>query len=161
MATATAYKGIMQRGPRKIVAGILTKGDLIEIAHVALLIAGLGIAAYDWTVKAGLPSLIGSTMTLNIIIFGKIFYLFDIRTNHLAFSKYFFQNKMAFWIIGALLLLQLFIIYTPFMQDIFYTTSIDLFWGWIVSFCLGAVVLLVTETIKILKLKLWQCAPQS
>lgn len=122
-------KEIMQHGPRKIAAGILTKGDLIEIAYAALLIVGLGIAAYDWAVKAGLPSLIGSTMASNIIFFGKIFYLFDIRTNHLAFSKDFFQNKMAFWIIGALLLLQIFIIYTPFMQDIFYTTSVDLFWG--------------------------------
>jgi magnesium-transporting ATPase (P-type) len=149
-------KGIMQRGPRKIEAGILTKGDMLEIAYVALLIAGLGIGAYDWAVHAGLPALIGSTMTLNIIIFGKIFYLFDIRTNHYAISKYFFQNKMAFWIIGALLLLQVFIIYTPFMQDIFYTTSVDLFWGWIVPVCLGAVVLLVTEVIKFLKIRLLQ-----
>lgn len=149
-------EGIMQRGPRKTEHGILTKKDFIEIAYVSLLIASLGIGAYNWVVGAGLAPLIGSTMTLNIIILGKIFYLFNIRTNHFIFSKYFFQNKVAFWIIGALLLLQVFIIYTPFMQEIFHTTSINLFWGWIIPLISGAIVLLITETIKLFKQRLKQ-----
>ncbi|KRM88534.1 HAD-IC family P-type ATPase [Liquorilactobacillus vini] len=144
-------KRIMARGPRQIGRGILTKADSFEIAYVALLIAGLGIGAFDWLVGHGLPAAIGSTMTLNIIIFGKIFYLFNLRTHEFAFSKTFFQNKMAFWIIGVLLALQLLIIYAPFMQDIFHTTSIGLFWGWILPALLGMVVLMVTEIVKLFK----------
>lgn len=147
-------KGIMARGPRQIGQGILTKADIAEIVYVSLLIAGLGIGAYDLLVALGIPALVGSTMTLNIIIFGKIFYLFNLRTRQPVFSKYFFQNKMAFVIIGVLLLLQLLIIYLPFMQDVFYTTNPGLLWGWGVPVIAGVMVLAVTEVIKLAKLYL-------
>ncbi|MFT8460276.1 MAG: HAD-IC family P-type ATPase [Liquorilactobacillus ghanensis] len=145
-------KGIMARGPRQIGQGILNKSDIAEIAYVSLLIAGLGIGAYDLLVGFGVPALVGSTMTLNIIIFGKIFYLFNLRTRQLVFSRSFFKNKMAFVIIGVLLLLQLVIIYLPFMQDVFYTTDPGLLWGWGVPLIAGIIVLIVTEINKMFKL---------
>jgi magnesium-transporting ATPase (P-type) len=61
---------------------------------------------------------------------------------------------MAFVIIGVLLLLQLLIIYLPFMQDVFYTTNPGLLWGWGVPVIAGVMVLAVTEVIKLAKLYL-------
>ena len=143
--------GIMARGPRNVKAGLLTKLDTFEIVYVSLLISGLGIWAFDFLTDQGMPEVVGSTMALNIIIFGKIFYLFNLRNDHPVISKYFFQNKMAFYIIGILILLQMGIIYLPFMQDIFHTTSINLYYGWIIPILAGVVVLIVTEIGKYIR----------
>ncbi|MDN2453984.1 HAD-IC family P-type ATPase [Lactobacillus sp. UCMA15818] len=147
-----AENGIMTRGPRDISRGILTKFDIVEIAYVSILIASLGMIMYNGMTALGMSHVMGSTMTLNIIIFGKIFYLFNIRNNHLVFSKYFFQNKIAFYIIGILLLLQMGIIYLPFMQEIFHTGSINFFYGWVIPSITGLIVLIVTELLKIARL---------
>ncbi|GAA3618471.1 cation-transporting P-type ATPase [Secundilactobacillus similis DSM 23365 = JCM 2765] len=145
--------GIMVRGPRDVKAGILSKMDVFEVVYVSLLIAGLGMFAYDALVGHGISALVGSTMTLNVVIFGKIFYLFNLRNNHPVISKYFFQNKMAFYIIAALIVLQMGIIYLPFMQDIFHTTSANFTYGWLVPIIAGIVVLIVTEIVKLGRLQ--------
>ncbi|WP_127849651.1 HAD-IC family P-type ATPase [Lacticaseibacillus hulanensis] len=140
--------GIMARGPRNVNEGILTKWHGVEIAYVALLIAGMGIFIFDWLHGQGMSTVVGSTVTLQIVIFGKIFYLFNLRNSHPVISKYFFQNKMAFWIIGILLLLQCGIIYLPFMNGIFHTTPVNFFVGWIIPTLAGLVVLIITEAVK-------------
>ena len=145
--------GIMSRGPRNVKAGLLNKLDSFEIFYVSLLISGLGIFAYDYLTAIGLPNMVGSTMSLNIIIFGKIFYLFNLRNDHPVISKYFFQNKMAFYIIGILILLQLGIIYLPFMQSVFHTTNINFWYGWGIPIVCGIVVLIVTEIGKFLRFR--------
>jgi len=148
--------GIMARGPRNVKAGLLTKLDTFEIVYVSLLISGLGIWAFDFLTNQGMPEVVGSTMALNIIIFGKIFYLFNLRNDHPVISKYFFQNKMAFYIIGILIVLQLGIIYLPFMQTIFHTTNINLWYGWIIPIITGVIVLAVTEIGKYIRFHLLQ-----
>nr|WP_223877402.1 cation-transporting P-type ATPase [Lactiplantibacillus nangangensis] len=145
--------GIMARGPRNVKAGLLSKLDSFEIVYVSLLISGLGIFAYDYLTALGLPNVVGSTMSLNIIIFGKIFYLFNLRNDHPVISKYFFQNKMAFYIIGILIVLQLGIIYLPFMQSVFHTTSINFWYGWGIPIIAGIIVLIVTEIGKFIRFR--------
>ncbi|MTV81537.1 HAD-IC family P-type ATPase [Secundilactobacillus folii] len=143
--------GIMIRGPRNVKAGILSKMDVVEVVYVSLLISGLGIIAYDTLVNGTINALVGSTMTLNVVIFGKIFYLFNLRNNHPVISKYFFQNKMAFYIIAILILLQMAIIYLPFMQGVFHTTSVNFWYGWGIPIIAGIIVLVVTEIVKFLR----------
>lgn len=140
--------GIMTRGPRDIHEGILTKWHAVEIAYVALLIAGLGLIVYDYLIGQGMSATVGSTVALQIVIFGKIFYLFNLRNSHPVISKYFFQNKMAFWIIGALLLLQAGIIYLPFMNGIFHTAPVGFYEGWVLPTIAGVIVLIITEAVK-------------
>ncbi len=140
--------GIMTRGPRDVHEGILTKWHGVEIAYVALMIAGMGLVIYDWLHGRGFSAAVGSTVTLQVVIFGKIFYLFNLRNSHPAISKYFFQNKMAFWIIGVLLILQCGIIYLPFMNTIFHTTGVGFFNGWVIPTIAGIIVLIVTEIVK-------------
>ncbi|MBL3530878.1 HAD-IC family P-type ATPase [Companilactobacillus zhachilii] len=148
--------GIMARGPRNVKQGLLTKLDTFEIVYVSLLISGLGIWAFDLLTGKGMPEVVGSTMALNIIIFGKIFYLFNLRNDHPVISKYFFQNKMAFYIIGILIVLQLGIIYLPFMQSIFHTTNINFTYGWLIPIIAGVIVLIVTELGKFIRFHLLQ-----
>lgn len=145
-----AEESIMIRGPRDVRKGILGKMDVFEITYVSILIAALGIFTFDRFVDSGvLTAVLGSTMAVNIIIFGKIFYLFNIRNSYPIISKHFFENKMAFIIIGILLVLQAAMFYIPFMQDVFHTGSINFFYGWVVPTIAGFIVLVVTEIIKL------------
>ncbi|WP_125684723.1 HAD-IC family P-type ATPase [Levilactobacillus yonginensis] len=143
-----AESGIMKRGPRDVKQGILSKLDMFEVTYVSLLISGLGIFAYDLLTGQGLSAVIGSTMTLNVIIFGKVFYLFNLQNDHPVFSKYFFRNKMSFVIVAILMALQAMIIYWPAMQGVFHTTSVNFHYGWGIPIVAGIVVLLVTELAK-------------
>ncbi|GEO69506.1 HAD-IC family P-type ATPase [Levilactobacillus acidifarinae] len=150
-----AESGIMKRGPRDVTKGILGKYDIFEVVYVSLLISGLGMFAYDLLTSQGLSAVVGSTMTLNVIIFGKIFYLFNLQNDHPVLSKYFFRNKMSFVIVAILLALQAMIIYWPAMQGVFHTTSANFTYGWGVPILAGIVVLVVTEIAKALRHR-WQ-----
>ena len=99
----------------------------------------------SWQRRAYLP------WSLNVIIFGKIFYLFNLQNDHPVFSKYFFRNKMSFAIVALLIALQAVIIYWPAMQGVFHTTSANFNYGWGIPILAGIVVLIVTEIAKWLR----------
>ncbi|MFR6020884.1 MAG: HAD-IC family P-type ATPase, partial [Lactobacillaceae bacterium] len=143
-----AEAGTMDRPPRKKNAAMMHKHDVFQIAYVAMLIAGIGLWAFDWLTANHLTDrTTASTMMVNMIVLGKIFYLFNIRTNTLALSKNLFSNPMAFVIIGIMLALQCFLTYVPFMQDIFQTAPMS--WReWGLAILAGSIILIVTEIDK-------------
>jgi magnesium-transporting ATPase (P-type) len=118
------------------------------------LISGIGLIAHDWLLNGGYADVVtASTMMVNIIILGKIFYLFNIRTSALVVSKQFFTNPRAFGIIGLMILLQLALTYVPFMQDIFVTAGMS--WReWGIAIAAGFITLVVTEIDKLIRLLL-------
>ncbi len=115
----------MQRRPRPAGRAFLNRADVIQIIYVSILIAGLGMVGFDWLRGQGISELVASTVTVNIIVFGKIFYLFNIRTPKPALSTDVFRNWHIFCIIGVLLVLQLGLTYLPFMQAIFSTAAMS------------------------------------
>ncbi|KRL54567.1 HAD-IC family P-type ATPase [Furfurilactobacillus rossiae] len=147
-----AEQGIMQRRPRKTGSTLMNKHDVFQMAYVSVLIAAMGLWAFDWLTNNGVSQVIASTITVNVIVLGKVFYLFNIRSPHLAFSKNFWTNKMAFVVIAALMLLQLAQAYIPFMQDIFKTGPMS--WSqWGLAIVAGFVTLVVTEADKIIRMQ--------
>lgn len=142
-----AEEGIMQRRPRPAGRAFLNRADVIQIIYVSILIAGLGMVGFDWLRGQGISELVASTVTVNIIVFGKIFYLFNIRTPKPALSTDVFRNWHIFWIIGVLLVLQLGLTYLPFMQAIFSTAAMSGM-QWLIPVVAGIVVLVVTEVDK-------------
>ncbi|MGD8197660.1 HAD-IC family P-type ATPase [Lacticaseibacillus paracasei] len=148
-----AEAGTMDRPPRKKNAAMMHKHDVFQIAYVAMLIAGIGLWAFDWLTANHLTDrTTASTMMVNMIVLGKIFYLFNIRTNTLALSKNLFSNPMAFAIIGIMLALQCFLTYVPFMQDIFQTAPMS--WReWGLAILAGSIILIVTEIDKIIRIR--------
>lgn len=138
----------MKRMPRKSNQAFLNKKDVWQIVYVSILIAGLGIGAFKWLTLQGISPVVASTVTLNVIVVGKIFYLFNIRTPKPALSRDIFRNPMAFVIIAVLLVLQAGITYLPFMQTIFSTANLA--WNlWLIPVVAGIVVLIVTELDKL------------
>ncbi|MHC5269805.1 HAD-IC family P-type ATPase [Enterococcus sp. LJL98] len=145
-----AESGIMDKKPRQSNGQLLSRMDIIQMAIVSILMAGLSLVAYEWFLAQGLSQALSSTLMINILVMSKIFYLFNIRTSKPAMSKAFFTNKMAFIIIGVMLILQLLLTYVPFMQRAFQTDSISMM-GWIISFVSGLLILVVSEVIKFFK----------
>ncbi|WP_423189049.1 HAD-IC family P-type ATPase [Alkalibacterium sp. f15] len=148
-----AEEGIMERPPRDTTEPFIDKRQAFQIAYVSILMATLSLIAYDWLIEYGANQATASTMVVNIMVMSKIFYLFNIRTRKLAFSKEFFSNKKAFLIIGVMLILQLILTYVPFMQRYFYTEGLNSL-EWLIAVGVGIIVLLVAETDKFIRLKI-------
>jgi calcium-translocating P-type ATPase len=149
-----AEDGIMLRPPRPNDAGMMNKHDVFQLLYVSVLISGIGLIAHDWLLRNGIASpRVASTMMVNIIILGKIFYLFNIRTKAVVFSKQFFSNPQAFWIIGLMMVLQLGLTYLPFMQNVMRTAGMS--WReWGIAIAAGFITLAVTEIDKLIRIGL-------
>ncbi|WP_407892743.1 HAD-IC family P-type ATPase [Lacticaseibacillus sp. N501-2] len=149
-----AEDGIMLRPPRPNDAPMMNKHDVFQLLYVSVLISGIGLIAHDWLLRNGIASpAVASTMMVNIIILGKIFYLFNIRTKAIVFSKQFFSNPHAFWIIGLMMVLQLGLTYLPFMQSVMRTAAMS--WReWGIAVAAGFITLIVTECDKLIRIGL-------
>lgn len=147
-----AEPGLMDRNPRDTSASLIGKHDAFQIAYVSILMAGFSLIAYDWLIASGANQVTASTMVVNIIVISKIFYLFNVRTHALAFSKEFFTNKKAFLIIGVMILLQLILTYVPFFQEFFYTEGLTIV-EWLIAIGVGVIVLIIAEIDKIIRIK--------
>ncbi|GEK92093.1 HAD-IC family P-type ATPase [Alkalibacterium kapii] len=148
-----AEEGIMNRPPRDTGESFINKRQAFEIGYVSILMAGLSLVAFEWLTESyGVDQATASTTVVNIMVMSKIFYLFNIRTRKPAFSKEFFTNKMAFVIIGIMLILQIILTYVPFMQRYFYTEGLSVV-EWFIAIGVGILVLIVAETDKLIRLK--------
>jgi len=148
-----AEPNIMDKNPRQKHENIIKTYDIFRVLYVAILIAGLGLIVNQYLISTGVSQNTSSTVTLNIIVFGKIFYLFNIRTAERAISENFFSNKVAFIVVGILLAFQMVITYVPYMQGIFRTGSIK-FSEWLYPLCCGLIIFTVVEIEKCLKFKI-------
>lgn len=144
---------LMKRPPRKSNSRLISGRELLQLGYVSLLIALVGLFAYELLLETGASTTLASTAMVNIIVFSKIFYLFNIRTEESAFSSASFTNKKAFSIIFLMILLQMGLTYLPFMQDAFSTTGMQL-GEWLLTIVCGFSILVVTELDKFFKLRL-------
>ena len=144
-----AENDIMNKNPRKKSDSIIKSQDTIRILYVATMIAGLGLIISQHLTSLGISQNIVSTVTLNIVVFCKIFYLFYIRTDHSAISKNLFTNKVAFLVVGILISLQMAITYMPQMHIIFRTASLQIT-DWLYPFYCGLILFSIVEIEKFL-----------
>lgn len=152
-----AENNVMSKKPRQKNENIIKKQDTIRILYVAILIAGLGLAVNKHLLslygKTAHTISIASTVTLNIIVFCKIFYLFNIRSESSVISKNLFTNKIAFLVVGILIALQMCITYIPQMHNVFKTASIEIE-NWIYPLCCGLIIFSIVEIEKFISSKL-------
>jgi Ca2+-transporting ATPase len=85
---------------------------------------------YNYALELGLiPSEAlakSQTTAVTFIVMFQIFYLLNCRSLKDSIAKIgFFSNKIIFWGITAIIFLQALFIYTPFMQKVFGTASLD------------------------------------
>ncbi len=145
-----AESGIMNRKPRAHGQSMVTKHDVIQMIYVSIIIAATGLFGHAVLLDQGASQAAASTLMVNIIIGGKIFYLFNIRTANFALSKDILANKKAFLVIGIMLLLQIILTYVPFMQELFSTTGVSVA-AFILSLLSGVIVFIVVELDKLVR----------
>ncbi|MQS89066.1 HAD-IC family P-type ATPase [Companilactobacillus mishanensis] len=145
-----AEPGIMQRAPRKYGSKLMGKHDVFQMTYISILMAAIALVVDSWLRGQGVSALVSSTIMVNLLVVGKIFYLFNIRTSKFALSKDIFRNMKAFYFIGLMIVLQLILTYVPFMQTVFYTRSIGMM-GWGLAVLSGIVILAVAEFDKLIR----------
>jgi Ca2+-transporting ATPase len=114
-------KDIMDRPPRPPKENILSKGMFIDVCIVGIimLVGTLGLFAYN------LPS--GGTKAITVAFTTiVIFEMVRVQSVRAKYKVGFFSNRKLLLAIASTIILQLFVIYAPFLQPAFETTALDI-----------------------------------
>lgn len=118
-------KGVMERPPLK--EEIIPRKNLykIAIAGVVMTVGTLGL--YYYLLSSGVEMIKAMTMAFTVFVMFQIFNVFNCR------AERGFSNKFLIIAVAASFLLQLVVIYLPFLQGIFRTTALSIVeWVYIV-----------------------------
>ena len=116
-------KGVMERPPLK--EEIIPRRNLIKIAVAGVVMTVGTLALYYYLLSGGTDLTKAMTMAFTVFVMYQIFNVFNCR------SDGGFTNKFFFIAIGASFLLQLGVIYLPFLQGVFRTTALGAF-DWVI-----------------------------
>lgn len=130
---------IMERLPRHpkesifahgLIRRIMVRGSIIALATLAIYIVGFFLGGEDLK--------LARTMAFCTIIFCQFFYVFECRSERYSiFQLGLFSNVYLVGAVGLSILMQLAVIYLPFLQDIFQT--VPLAWEhWVLIIILSA-----------------------
>lgn len=141
-------KDALLRPPRPRHAPLLSKYYIFRITYVSLIIGSVCIWQVFDLMQQGLEPALIQTIVMNSIVFAEMFHLFNCRSEiDPAFSKGFFDNKVAFIVSGICVVLQLVITYVPALNLTFGTVPME---GhhWLLPVLLGVSVLFIVELEK-------------
>ncbi len=141
-------RDVMRRPPRDPKADILDGFFLWRLGIVSVLLAGFSIAFFQLIARSGFSQQLASTVAVNTLAFGQVFYLFNCRSlREPALRQGLFGNRVA-WLTAALLVaLQLLFTYNGLFQTLFGTEPIPLLL-WPKILLAGMVVFVVVEAEK-------------
>lgn len=149
-------KNVMKRPPRRSDQPILGKQFVWRIALVSILIGALTLAVFFYVRETGLDLFSARTVAVNTLVCCQLFYLFNCRRmKGPAISKDFFRNKYVFYAVGALSLLQVFFVYTPFMNNFFETKQFPPAY-WLYPALAGFLLFLIIEAEKWITRNWWE-----
>jgi Ca2+-transporting ATPase len=147
-------EGIMERQPRKPTTPILTIDLIQRIVLVGILLLGGSYGLFEWAQAQGFSDELARTIAMNVFVIGELFYLFNCRS---LTRSYFrlpqFSNR---WVLGGvtiMIILQLFITYTPFMNTAFGTEPLEA-WMWVPIVVFGLGVFFVVEIEKAISVRI-------
>ncbi|MHC5228096.1 HAD-IC family P-type ATPase [Enterococcus sp. LJL99] len=138
----------MLRVPRDPKENILNGYAIFRIIYVSLLLAGLGFFVNGFLENLGKSAPIMQTTLIMTLVFGQVFYMINCR-EILKFSinKSILANKVLWISLFILLVLQMLLIFAPFMHTALGTTVIG--WNHLkVSLLAGIVVFVIVEAEK-------------
>jgi magnesium-transporting ATPase (P-type) len=149
LAFEPAESGVMRRPPRKPSEPLITPLLALRIAIVSMLMVAVTFAVFEWELARGNSIETARTAAVNMLVVGELVYLFNVRYfTGSAFTRHLFTgNKVASAMAVVLILLQLLFTYTPTMQHVFQTTSLDAA-SWLVIVMLGMGKFLAVEAEK-------------
>jgi Ca2+-transporting ATPase len=148
-----AYAGIMRQAPRARGEGVITRRMWSGILFVGGLMAVGTLFVLDASLPGGLIEgtrdiHYAQTMAFTTLVFFSLFTVFNARSDHRSAFPELFSNR---WLWGAVLLslvLQVAVVYTPFLQEAFSTVPLS-FADWLTCVAVASSVLWLRELTKV------------
>lgn len=147
---------VMNRPPRKPDEALFNGFVTFRVFFVSILMTVVTIVLFNWEYAYSLKTGMAQTdalarsqsIAVTFIIFFQIFYLINCRSlKDSVFKIGLFSNGFIFLGIGSIMLLQAMFLYTPFMQKVFGTASLD-GKGLFISFVAGSLIFVVISIEK-------------
>lgn len=147
---------VMNRPPRKPDEALFNGFVTFRVFFVSILMTVGTIVLFSWEYSYSLSTGLAQTdalarsqsIAVTFIIFFQIFYLINCRSlKESVFKIGLFSNGFIFLGIGSIMLLQAMFLYTPFMQKVFGTASLD-GKGLFISFVAGSLIFVVISIEK-------------
>jgi magnesium-transporting ATPase (P-type) len=148
LAFEAAERNIMKRPPRKTAQHVMDAYAVWRVAFVGTMIAIAAFVLEAWLAPRGHSAEFTRTVLLQMLVCAQWVYMINCR-NTVGFSlnRGLLANKGIWLVTGVLLLLQLAIIYLPFMQMLFGTEALPLRY-WFVTLAVAGVMFFVVEIEK-------------
>lgn len=148
LAFESGEKTIMKRPPRDPSLHVMDGFAIWRVAFVGTMIALSAFALEAWLQPQGHSAELIRTVLLQTLVTAQRFYMLNCSVyNGFSLTKGLLANR-GIWIVSAVLLvLQLAIIYLPFMQMLFSTEALP-FRYWLITFAIGFVMFLIFEAEK-------------
>ena len=147
---------VMNRPPRRPDEALFNGFVTFRVFFVSILMTVVTIVLFNWEYAYSLKTGMAQTdalarsqsIAVTFIIFFQIFYLINCRSlKDSVFKIGLFSNGFIFLGIGSIMLLQAMFLYTPFMQKVFGTASLD-GKGLFISFVAGSLIFVVISIEK-------------
>lgn len=144
-----AESDTMKRPPNSPKEGVFSRGAGVQVAWVGAWIGALALGLSAWYYFTGREQ--WQTMVFTFLAFAQVFQAMASRSaRDSIFTMDVFGNKLLAWMVFAVVVLQLIVIYVPFMSSFFGVVplnAVDL----LIAIGTGALVLAAMEVEKLLK----------
>lgn len=161
MGVDPSTEDVMNRKPRKLTDRVIDSQMWGDIIYVGIIMAIVTLIGMDMHLSGGLftdrsVAAVGHeaqmtearTMGFTILVFAQLFNALCSRSHYESAFRGFFANKWLWGAIALSIVLQLLVIYVPFLNVAFGTTPLEPM-AWLECICLAAVVLVASELRKI------------
>jgi len=143
---------VLHRPPRDPLESVFTRRVLWLIASVAILITIGIIPVYTWAVNSGATIQKAQTIAFTMLVMFEMFNAFNCRSEKHSITKLgLFTNAWLLLAVASSIVMQLAVIYVPFLQPLFNTAPLTLA-EWVIIIAVSASVILVVEAGKFI----WQ-----
>jgi Ca2+-transporting ATPase len=120
LAFETKEPDIMERPPRNVKAGIVSKELLLRIVIVGVYITIGAYGLFKWELMEGHSIESARTAAVNVVVMAEVFYLLNCRSlTHSMFKIGLFSNPILQWGDLAMIVLQVLFNYIPAFHWIF------------------------------------------
>jgi P-type Ca2+ transporter type 2C len=148
---------VMQKPPRNPKSRVITRTIWFDVFFVGVIMMIGTLAVMDASLPAGFLPGSGNmhyaqTMAFTTLVFFQLFNAFNARSDDLSAFTGLFTNRWLWIAIGVSVVLQILVIYVPFLQEAFGTVPLSLT-DWLICIAVGSTVLWLREIVKVLQRK--------
>lgn len=148
LAFEAGERNIMRRPPRRVNENVMDGFAIWRVGFVGTLIAASAFMLEAWLQPRGHSPEFIRTVLLQTLVTAQWVYMLNCRVSDgFSLGRGLLMNKGIWLVSGILLLLQLAIIYVPFLQMLFGTEALPLrYWG--ITLAIGVALFLIVEIEK-------------